>query len=65
VAVLDGFLSFVQEEYLGGVGLAGVQVGQQCVPAVGGGFGVDGLLVEVPAEGWFPVSGLVPVWVRR
>ena len=27
------------------------QVGQQCVPAVGGGLGVDGVLVEVPVQG--------------
>ena len=57
VAAFDCFLSFVEQEDLGGVGVAGVQVGEQGVPAVGGGLGVDRLLVEVPGEGGFAGAG--------
>ena len=48
VAAFHDMLAFVAAENLGGASLAGGQVGQQGVPAVYGGFSVDGILVEVP-----------------
>jgi hypothetical protein len=47
-------LPFAEEEYPDGVGVAGAQAGEQCVPAVGGGLGVDRLSIEVPGQGRFP-----------
>src|SRR5208282_5652492 len=57
VAALDGFLALVAEQHLAG-GDGGVQVGQQRVPAVGGGFGVDGVLGEVPRQGGLAGAGV-------
>src|ERR1700735_839986 len=41
VAAFYRLLPLVEQEDPGCVGLAGVQVGERCVPAVGGGRGVD------------------------
>ncbi|MFJ9372917.1 hypothetical protein [Streptomyces sp. NPDC101455] len=41
VAALDGALALVAPQYLGGVGLFGGEGGQQRVPAVDGGFGLE------------------------
>src|SRR5438552_9255059 len=51
VASLDRFLALVAAQDFGGVGLGRVEVGQQGVPAVGGGLGVDGGLIEGPHQG--------------
>ena len=53
VAAFDDVLALVAAEDLGRAGLAGLQVGQQRVPAVGGGLSVDRGLVEVPGQGGF------------
>src|SRR5271157_63703 len=53
VAAFDGVLALVAAEDLLRAGLAGRQVGQQGVPAVGGGLGVDRGLVEVPGQDGF------------
>src|SRR2546426_869779 len=53
VAAFDDFLAFVTGQDFGGVDGGGVEVGEQAVPAVGGGFGVEGGLVEPPAQGRF------------
>lgn len=47
VAAFDGFLAFVEPQDLPGVGLAGIEVGQQRVPAVGC-LSINRVLVEVP-----------------
>ncbi|WP_211593464.1 hypothetical protein [Microbispora sp. H10836] len=65
VAAFDRFLSFVEGQDGGGVGLLGGQVGEQGVPAVDGGFGVDRLGVEAPGQGGFAGAGSMPVTVRR
>ena len=53
VAALDDFLALVAGQHLGGVDLGGVQVGQQRIPAVGGGLGGQRGLVEAPGQGRF------------
>jgi hypothetical protein len=58
VAAFYCFLPLVEDQDLGGGSLAGVQVGEQGVPAVGGGLGVDRLLVEYPGEGGFAGAGI-------
>jgi hypothetical protein len=60
VGAFDGFLAFVVQQYLCGVRVIDRQVGQQGLPAVGGGVGVDRGLVERPGQG-----GSVPVIVYR
>lgn len=50
VAAFDDFLAFVAGEDLAGVSVGGVEVGEQAVPAVGSGFGVEGGLVEGPGQ---------------
>ena len=60
VAPFGDLLALVAGEYLGGADGVG-QVRQQGVPAVGGGLGVEGGLVEMPGQDWFPGSlGIVP-----
>lgn len=48
-------MALVAPEHLGGIGLGGLQVGEQGVPAAGGGFGLEGGLnapwAEDPAQG--------------
>src|ERR1019366_3976530 len=66
VPALDGFLGLVAQQHRG-CGLGGVKVGEQGVPAVGGGFGVDGGLAGPPGEGGFAggaAAGALP-GVRR
>src|ERR1019366_4272923 len=66
VAAFDGFLGLIAEQYLLGGDVRG-QVGEQGVPAVGGGFGVDRGLAGPPGEGGFAGSaaaGALP-GVRR
>ena len=58
VAAFDGFLAFVAAEHLGGGGDARVEVGQEGVPAVGGCFGGDRVVLEVPGEGGFAGGGV-------
>src|SRR6266508_1029632 len=58
VAALDNLLTLVAPQDLGGVSLGGIQVGQQGVPAVGSGLGVQGLLVEVPRQGGLAGGGV-------
>src|SRR5208282_5117673 len=53
VAAFNDVLALVAAEDLLRAGLAGLQVGQQRVPAVRGGFGVNRVLVEVPGQGGF------------
>src|SRR5258707_15356485 len=58
VAAFYCFLPLVEDQDLGGGSLVGVQVGEQGIPAVGGGLGVDRLLVEYPGEGGFAGVGI-------
>jgi hypothetical protein len=51
VATFDGFLAFVADEDLAAVGVGGVEVGEQGVPAVGRGLGIQRRLVVVPGQG--------------
>ena len=57
VAAFNDVLAFVAAEDPGRAGLAGRQVGQQRVPAVPGGFGVDRVLVEAPGQDRFARPG--------
>ena len=50
VAALDDVLALVPAENLRRSGLVRVQVGEQGVPAVSGGFGVDRSLIEMPGQ---------------
>jgi hypothetical protein len=58
VAAFYCFLPLVEDQDLGGGSLVGVQIGEQGIPAVGGGLGVDRLLVECPGEGGFAGAGI-------
>ena len=60
VAAFDCFLAFVEDQDPGGVGFAGIQVGEQGVPAIGGGLGIDRILVEPPFQGGFACVGAGP-----
>jgi hypothetical protein len=56
-------LAFVAQEHLLGTGLLLGEVGQQGVPAVGCGLGVEDVLVDVPGQGG--VAVLVVMVERR
>jgi hypothetical protein len=58
VAAFYCFLAFAGDQDPGGGGFAGGQVGEQGVPAVGGGLGIDRLLVEYPGEGGLAGAGI-------
>jgi len=57
VAALGGFLAFAEDQDPGGAGLAGIEADEQGVPAVGGGLGIERILVGPPGQGGLARAG--------